>query len=523
MSKISVIMIYNEKLGYDKKQLEESVQSLIDQNYENWELVIVDERGVNADYPNISKHDNIVHIPVDFANRAASLNYGIENCSGEYILLANNDQSQLLFRLSTLEIFLCVAKRQNNPGMIYADYRLVKADGTSKDIGLLPYHEGRVRDNLDLGSMLFFPVSGLENVGGFNENYKAAHLYDLRLKVSEKYDIVHIEAKINGYLYIAKSAEKEHNVFDYLLAGKDVQLEMEDAVTEHLKRSGAYLAPGQNYHHVKYSAEEEEKFKNCIASIVIPVFDRKEFIGTAIESVQAQTMQNVEVIIVVNGGPDDPTIEGVKPYLPGGAKYDSEKPRVRLIVEDINNIGHCLNKGIREARGKYYVQLDSDDRLKPDAVEKLVKVFDSDDRIGMVIGSYEVWEKEKSTGEITKKKDIPVVTHDEWTEENGRNNLLRINGAGAPRSAHIKLLLELGGFGMNDSPHCRNYGEDYDMVLRMSEQYRIGRVWDPIYDVIRHEGGTDHAIDQIMVDRNDNAKDHMRLEAIERRKRINQQ
>ncbi|MDZ7263464.1 MAG: glycosyltransferase family 2 protein, partial [candidate division KSB1 bacterium] len=323
--------------------------------------------------------------------------------------------------------------------------------------------------------------------------------------------------------YLVHADAQKANVFDYLLASKDIQLEMEAALTEHLKRIQAYLAPGANYHKIHYTPAEEQKFKECIASVVIPVFNRKEFIGTAIDSVLAQTVQNVEVIIVVNGGPDDPTIDGVRPYLPGGSKYDPRKPAVKLIIEDINNIGYCLNKGLREARGKYYVQLDSDDRLKPNAIEKIIEVFNSDDRIGMVIGSYEVWEKNETTGQINRKEDVAVVTHAEWTEENGRNNLLRINGAGAPRSAHIKLIRELGWFGMNDGEQSRNYGEDYDLVLRMSEQYRIGRVWEPIYDVIRHAGGTDHSIDQITIDRNDNAKDFMRKEAIRRRQQINQQ
>lgn len=187
---------------------------------------------------------------------------------------------------------------------------------------------------------------------------------------------------------------------------------------------------------------------------------------------------------------------------------------------DVNNLGLCLNTGIAAASGRYYVQLDSDDRLKPDAVEKLRDVFDSDPRIGMVIGSYEVWDMDAASGEITRNATIPVVTHDEWTEENGRNNLLRINGAGAPRAAHIRAIADVGWFGVNDDPSCRNYGEDYDLVMRMSERYRIGRVWDPIYEVIRHAGGTDHSINQEVVDRNDNAKDHMRLEALRRRKAL---
>ncbi|MBC8186414.1 glycosyltransferase [candidate division KSB1 bacterium] len=521
MKKVSILMIYNEKLGYENNEFNKSVRSLVNQNYENWELILVDERGEKAQYPEILKHEKIKHVPCRFKNRANSINQALKVCTGDYVMLVNNEQSLITFRLSTLEIFLRVAERHQNTGMVYSDNRLIEADGSEKDIHLLDYHEGRLRDNLDFGAVLFFPKLVLDEIGGLNEKYKAAFIYDLRLRISERYQIVHVAARQNGHLYYAHAAAKEFNVFDYLLAGKDVQLEMEDAVSEHLKRIGAYLLPEQNYHHFKYSTVEEKKFEECIASVVIPVFDREEFIGTAIESVQAQTIQKVEVIVVVNGGEDDPTIKGVKPYLPGGEKYDPVKPTVKLIVEDINNIGHCLNKGLRQASGKYYVQLDSDDRLKPDAVEKLVEVFDADDRIGMVIGSYEVWQQDDTTGEITRMEEIPVVTHDEWSEENGRNNLLRINGAGAPRSGHIKIMLQLGGFDMNDSDQCRNYGEDYDLVMRMSEQYKIGRVWQPIYDVIRHSGGTDHNIDQATIDRNDNAKDFMRLEAVGRRKKIN--
>jgi len=147
-------------------------------------------------------------------------------------------------------------------------------------------------------------------------------------------------------------------------------------------------------------------------------------------------------------------------------------------------------------------------------------VYESDPKIGMVIGSYEVWEKD-AAGEITRMEQIPVVTHDEWTEENGRNNLLRINGAGAPRSIPIALIKEIG-FSMNEEPFARNYGEDYQMVMKISERHRIGRVWDPIYKVVRHSGGTDHSIDQATVDRNDEAKDFMRKESILRRIKMNQ-
>ena len=123
--------------------------------------------------------------------------------------------------------------------------------------------------------------------------------------------------------------------------------------------------------------------------------------------------------------------------------------------------------------------------------------------------------------ELSRVESIPVVTHDEWTEENGRNNLLRINGAGAPRAIPINLIKEIGYFGINDEPFARNYGEDYEMVLKISEKYRVGRIWDPIYEVVRHKGGTDHSIDIETITRNDEAKDYMRLEAVNRRKAMN--
>ncbi len=521
MKKVTVIMEYREGLSYSDAELNDTILSLVNQHYPYWELILVDHRGKKAARPPVVEDERIVHFPGTFKNRAQALNAALARAGGDAVLLVDNVRAHVSFRASTLELLLMGAARHKDTGLVYADYRLVAVDGSQRDVHLLDHHEGRLRDNQDYGPVWLLPRTVMDKVGPLNTRYTAADLYDLRLRVATRYRLVHLAAARNGYAYVVKAPATKHNVFDYLMASKEVQMEMEHALTEHLKRIGAYLAPGAHYQKVTYTRAEERQFSECIASVIIPVFNRKEFIGTAIESVQAQTVPNVEVIVVVNGGENDPTIEGVKPYLPGGEKYDPHKPKVTLLVEDINNIGYCLNKGLQVARGKYYVQLDSDDRLKPHAVAKILEVFNSDRRIGMVIGSYEVWQKDEQTGALSRMSSIPVVTHDEWTEKNGRNNLLRINGAGAPRAAHIKVIKELGGFGTNDSPFARNYGEDYDLVLRLSERYRIGRVWEPIYEVVRHAGGTDHAIDQITIDRNDEAKDFMRLEAVRRRKALN--
>ncbi len=539
--KVSVALLFGDQWPYDQAAFQACLRAAWEQDHPLVEVIVADGRGASAkpDFiPSEMDANRVRHLPGEYANRAAMCNAALKTATGEYLLVIFNDQAQVTLKRSAVRTMLMAAERvaqasslwldhrqdagaTQSVGMVYGDYERVEADGSRKDVHLSDWHEGRLRDTVDFGSAILFRTDVLREVGGFNEAYAAADLYDVRLCVSEKHGVAHIANRFSGSLYSVTAPAKAHNVFDYLLASKDAQLEMERACTEHLKRSGAYLAPGAHVQRVEYDAAEEERFGDCIASVVTPVNDRPEFIGRAIESVQAQTARRVEMIVVVNGGEQDPTADEVRRYMEGGDRYDPNRPTVRLIVVDVNNLGLCLNAGIAAARGKYYVQLDSDDRLKPDAVEKLLAVFDSDPTVGMVVGSYEVWTLDEKTGELRRNEEIPVVTHDEWTADNGRNNLLRINGAGAPRSAHIKVIADAGWFGVNDTNSCRNYGEDYDLVLRISERYTIGRVWDPIYEVIRHSGGTDHAIDQATIDRNDNAKDHMRLEALHRRRALN--
>ncbi len=436
---------------------------------------------------------------------------------GDMLLLVDARSEKIEFKQSAATLYDLVAETSDDWSLIYADYE-VDDNGELDEIHLLDHHIGRVRDNMDYGKVWAINLEKAKEALPLSDTTTQHFFYELRLRLSEVGELVHIANRYSGCPYRVNKAVGEQNVFDYLLASKESQLELEQIVTDHLKRIDAYLAPGAHYSTVPYASKDYE----LTASVIIPVNNRPEFIGPAIESILDQTVQDIEVIVVVNGGESDPTIPAVKRYLPGGDKYSEDKPAVQLIVLDINNIGLCLNAGLKQAKGKFYVQLDSDDQLINDAVEKVTRVYESDNTIAMVIGSYEVWEKDSDSGEITRMDSIPVVTHDEWTEENGRNNLLRINGAGAPRSFYIEAARDIGYLDMNTSPYARNYGEDYDFVSRMCEHHRIGRVWDPIYKVIRHGGGTDHNIDRATVDRNDNAKDEMRREAIYRRQILNE-
>ncbi|HDR05021.1 MAG TPA: glycosyltransferase [Candidatus Marinimicrobia bacterium] len=507
----TTILLY---LPQENAVLEKTVEALAKQRVKDFNVVFFGE-ATEAVKSAVSELPKVDFVKDDPENYSATLNKGLKFAEGDFVMLIDNRTNPVFPKYAALEALLLAAERNSDAGLFYTDYEL-EDSGEVKEIKLLYHHQGRVRDNQDYGKLFFIRKCALEKIGGFDENLKYKTLYDMRLKISEYTKLIRISNRYSGSYYRVVAASKKANVFDYLLAGKDLQIEAENVVTEHLKRIGAYLAPG----FLAPVAKKVSRQHSLTASIIIPVGKRPEFIGTAIESVQAQTVKDVEIIVVVNGGESDPTADVVRSYMPGGEKYDASKPEVRLIVVDINSIGYCLDLGAKNARGKYYVQLDSDDRLKPDAVEKILAVYESDPNIGMVVGSYEVWEKLES-GELKRMEAIPVVTHDEWTEENGRNNLLRINGAGAPRSVPIHIIEEMGWFSINDDEYARNYGEDYEMVNKIAEHYRIGRVWDPIYEVIRHSGGTDHAIDQNTVDRNDNAKDDMRKLAIRRRIAMN--
>jgi len=523
---VTIILPIPPEPPYDKQALRRMLDSAVTQDHRRCECVIADASGqpwVAARARDASAR----HIARPDASTPALINAALEQAAGGYVVLLRSDAAAVFLRHSAIRTMLMAAERLRDRetdvhrpvGLVYSDYERIAPDGTAHEVHLLDWHEGRLRDGFDMGYAWLIPADLLHRIGGMNPQYTAAAWYDLRLRLTEGRRAVHVANRYAGSLHAVQAEAKGHNVFDYLLSSREAQKELESACTEHLKRIGAYLAPSA---HVRRVPDAGGPWPDDapIASVVTPVHRRPGFIGRAIESVQNQTVRNVEMIVVVNGGEDDPTCDAVRAYMPGGERYDADKPPVRLIVVDVNNLGLCLNAGLAAARGRYYVQLDSDDRLKPDAIEKLLAVFEQDETVGMVIGSYEVWTLDEATGELHRNEEIPVVTHDEWTAENGRNNLLRINGAGAPRAANIAVIREVGWFGVNDTPSCRNYGEDYDLVLRISERYTIGRVWDPIYEVIRHSGGTDHAIDQATIDRNDEAKDAMRLEALQRRRRL---
>ena len=380
--------------------------------------------------------------------------------------------------------------------MLYADhYELLMREDSApvrRRHPLIDCQKGALRDDFDFGSVLVFRSASFKRaVRTMEEDYRWGALYDLRLRMKK---IVHI----NEYLYTEietdnrKSGEKQ---FDYVdPKNREVQIEMERVCTEHLKRIGAYLEP--NFKEPELSAGEFP----VTASVIIPVFNRVRTVKDAVESALAQKCDFPFNIIVV----DNHSIDGTTELLNELAAKDERVVHIVPAKYDLG-IGGCWNLAVHsESCGEYAVQLDSDDVYSgPDTLAKIVSAF-REQKCAMVVGTYQMTD--------FNMNPIPpgIIDHREWTEENGRNNALRINGLGAPRAFWTPLLRKI------NLPNT-SYGEDYALGLRISREYRIGRIYDVLYCCRRWEGNSDAALDIEKVNANNLYKDRIRTWELEAR------
>ena len=404
-----------------------------------------------------------------------------EAASEKFILIYTKDLP-LEMGLFALDRFIAVAE-DTKADMLYADhYELI--DGHRRKHPLIECQSGALRDDFDFGSVLVFRTSSFRRaVRAMDNDYEWGALYDLRLRMKK---IVHV----NEYLYTEvetdtrKSGEKQ---FDYVdPKNRAVQIEMEQICTEHLKRIGAYLEP-------KFKDVEFTGGFPVTASVVIPVYNRVRTVKDAVESALSQKCDFPFNVIVV----DNHSTDGTTQLLEEIAAKDDRLIHIVPAKYDLG-IGGCWNLAVHdEACGEFAVQLDSDDVYSgTDTLAKIVSAF-REQNCAMVVGTYQMTDFDM--------QPIPpgVIDHREWTEENGRNNALRINGLGAPRAFWTPLLRTI------NLPNT-SYGEDYALGLRISREYRIGRIYDVLYCCRRWEGNSDAALDIERVNANNLYKDRIR-------------
>lgn len=378
--------------------------------------------------------------------------------------------------------------------MVYSDYRVTTLSGETKQVPTIDCFKGSLRDDFDFGPLVMIDTRRLRQAcDSIDADYRYAGMYAVRLALSRLAAIVHIPEM----LYTAvetdtrTSGEKQ---FDYVdPRNRTRQLEMEDACTAHLKKIGAYLNP--HFKEADYSGDFPVE-----ASVIIPVRNRVSTIADAVESALSQAADFKYNVIVI----DNHSTDGTTDVLRGLAdKYDN----LKVIIPAFSDlgIGGCWNEGINSAHcGRFAVQLDSDDLYKnTDTLQRIVDTFRKEN-CGMVIGSYELTD--------FNLNPLPpgLIDHREWTDDNGRNNALRINGLGAPRAFVTNLLREIR------VPNT-SYGEDYALGLAISRDYRIGRIYDSLYLCRRWEGNSDSNLDIARVNANNLYKDRLRTWEVEAR------
>jgi len=360
----------------------------------------------------------------------------------------------------------------SNAGMLYPDYYELKS-GQLQPHPVIDYQDGSLRDDFNFGSLFLYKTDALKAAINSMENeYNFAALYDLRLKISQGHKIV----RMPEFLYTEVETDTRktgQKMFDYVdPKNRQLQIEMEQACTAHLKEVGAYLEPK-----FKEIAFDQADFP-VESSVIIPIRNREKTIGDAIGSVLSQKTDFDFNLIIVDNFSTDGT--------PGIIKSYAEKDdRIIHLIPNRNDlgIGGCWNAGVaHEQCGKFAIQLDSDDLYIDDhVISQIVNAF-YEQNCAMVVGSYQMVN--------FKLEEIPpgLIDHKEWTPDNGRNNALRINGLGAPRAFYTPVLRDV------KVPNT-SYGEDYALGLNISRYYQIGRIYNPLYLCRRWEDNSDAELD----------------------------
>ncbi len=418
-----------------------------------------------------------------------------EEAEAEYVLLSQKTTPVTLGMLA-LNRMVSVAD-DSGCAMLYADHYSV-IDGKTEKHPVIDYYTGSIRDDFDFGQLLLIRTSLLKAYArSEHHTYDFAALYDLRLFLSRQGSILHL----NEYLYTEeehdtrKSGEKQ---FDYVNPrNRDVQNEMELSATLHLEAIGAKIDTT-----VRLEPDFNEQDFDVEASVVIPVFNRAKTIADAVNSVLSQETSFSYNIIVVDNHSTDGTSEILSSI--------KDKRLIHIIPERTDlGIGGCWNVAVQDCRcGRFAVQLDSDDLYSgADTLQKIVDAF-HEQKAAMIIGAYRMCDFDLNT--------LPpgIIDHREWTDGNGPNNALRINGLGAPRAFFTPLVREM------PFPNT-SYGEDYALGLRFSRNHRIGRIYDELYLCRRWGGNSDAALSIDRINANNLYKDRLRTIEIEARQRQN--
>ena len=492
----------NRRLDNMKQSISCFVPSTNDTNFEELHRELSSCSNVTNIYSIEGNASKAPFIPLERNMSTSTLREISARCDSDYLLLYTHCGG-LTIGYRAIERMLRTAV-ESHADWVYSNRYLTKP-GETLPVLTNEYQEGSVRDDFDFGPLVLIRTEAVRHFLSTNpEEMQHAALYQLRLHISRTGRLVHI----NEYLYTEieldtrASGEKQ---FDYVdPRNRQIQIEMEQACTTHLKAIDAFID-----HHTLQTIDNNEGNFPYEATVVIPVKNRARTIGDAIRSVLSQETDFPFNLIVVNNHSTDGTteiIEAASTTL--SQQADILRGQIVHLIPDRTDlgIGGCWDLAIRHPQcGRYAVQLDSDDLYSDThTLQSIVNTF-RQEQCAMVVGSYRLCDFNLDT--------LPpgIIDHREWTEENGMNNALRINGLGAPRAFYTPVIREIG------FPNV-SYGEDYAVGITISRKYKLGRIYTPIYLCRRWEGNSDAALSPDRVAAHNHYKDSLRTQEIRARK-----
>ncbi len=495
MPKFSVVV----PAGGSRGQVLRTIKALVASDLGGWICAVF---GLEADSIVSEVADKRIRVaPAAQPTLAKMVNWACKEAPAEYILpLAPG----IVLRPKALSKLAAHLDANSNAAGAFASYSDVDAAGKSKFIQLYP-HEGAPHERFDFGFVKVYRAAHLAEIGGMREDLVHAAEYDTDLKLCDNRTIDLVDEDLYEACADPDAVQAETSAgalhspgkgklggFSYVFYPPDLEKEITGVFEEMLRRRNAWID------HDTVEVHYPRRPYPVLASVVIPIFNRARFIGNAIERLLEGTFPDFEIVVVDNGSTD-----GTQDVVMGYVRKDK---RIRLLAQQGPSIAYALNCGIRAARGKHICQLDSDDEYTPDTLEKMMAHMESHPKCGLAISYYELMNEDR--GPVP---EVAPVTHSGYS----RNQILRRDGAGALRVFPKVVLEEMG---LYDEENFGNFGEDYDMVLKVGEKYDVDRVHHVLYRYRRHADNTDVTRDPLMKVRN---KNNARLNALARRTEIN--
>jgi GT2 family glycosyltransferase len=373
--KISIIMpVYNAPLKY----LKEAIESVIQQNYTNWELCIADDNSSESKVKKIihsySVKDSRINVNYRTTNGhiSAASNSALELVTGDYILLMDHDD--LLAENCIAEVVLAI-NQHPMVDIIYSDEDKIDEQGRHQVAHFKPdWAPDHLLSRNYMGHVVVLKKTLMDKIQGFRLGFEGSQDYDLLLRATEQtQEIIHISKVLYHWRIHTLSAAQSEEVkpYAYIAAKK--------ALGEALLRRGLhgdvkYLSGLRGYK-IDYTIQHEDK-----VSIIIPTKDQTELLKNTIDSILQKTdYKNYEIIILNNNS----TTKQLNDFL---NEYTEKYPNIitRIEAHFPFNFSKLMNIGAKAANGKYLLLLNNDvEIIHADWLSTMVS-YAQQERIGAV-------------------------------------------------------------------------------------------------------------------------------------------